>query len=697
MDEALKQATRDASAAVERAAALRAHAECHALTGPPPNLRLLVIDDAAGFGFDGSGGGREEHDSPPRSMDTSGGGGSSGDEGGEPQRSVRAFFVVTHGGRLLGSCGALVVAALVFVAILAGNRTRGSERHPEPGVDDAPTLLRARNTPARFSSRRAGGSGGGDGGGSGSSLSDCAACAHGCELASLDQCCSRKRVKISLAVHRACDLAKDDSADGGAEAAAHVGGGGSLSASAGGAEGSRGFWRWLQMLRPGIKAAVADQELTDTVADTQPPPYTDGENTRADAAAASGYSGSDGGGYGSGGDEDSSRRSRFSGGGGYGTYGYGSGHGSYGGYGGTLPAHWLRAGAAAASASQAHGHLPQSHGQSGWLSTTPAAATSAATLRALQTLLSFTPPPPSSSEQPPTARPRPVASPIALASAASEFKLLAAWRIQHPSLWQQFDAAQRVLSYELAALRDMGFSQPRLTLATQLAAALPGALRTNSANELIAIAVVDYIEQIKNSRTASDDLNRDRALKALQILPAVMHEGVSRKIATVVGPQQVAVGVKSGISMSLFGATIHLGDDPEATTIKVDVQNAFGSIERSAVVELPTSTALPALGIVHGGVPIGDDNFIRLHLDDVWKKHTIDYWLQHVHPDHTLKLSQRMDALITELPSNDIAGIDIDAVPLGPERKQLPMRLGGLGLHARVQLRNAAYASTVAK
>ncbi|KAJ1641487.1 hypothetical protein T492DRAFT_853179 [Pavlovales sp. CCMP2436] len=100
--------------------------------------------------------------------------------------------------------------------------------------------------------------------------------------------------------------------------------------------------------------------------------------------------------------------------------------------------------------------------------------------------------------------------------------------------------------------------------------------------------------------------------------------------------------------------------------------------------------------IVHGEVPIGDDNFIRLHLDDVWKKveadarrihntlrdhpqhrhqmltlstqHTIDYWLQHVHADHTLELAQRMDALITEL-SNDIASIDIDAVPLGPERK----------------------------
>ncbi|KAJ1619413.1 hypothetical protein T492DRAFT_890373 [Pavlovales sp. CCMP2436] len=126
---------------------------------------------------------------------------------------------------------------------------------------------------------------------------------------------------------------------------------------------------------------------------------------------------------------------------------------------------------------------------------------------------------------------------------------------------------------------------------------------------LIGIVVVDCIEQLDNSRTASDDLNRDRALKALQILPkkpdgvlrsigmgcilravltkAVMHEGVSRKIATVVGPQQVAVGVKSGISMSVFGATIHLSDDPGATTIKTDVQKAFGIIERSAVVEQP--------------------------------------------------------------------------------------------------------------
>ena len=63
-------------------------------------------------------------------------------------------------------------------------------------------------------------------------------------------------------------------------------------------------------------------------------------------------------------------------------------------------------------------------------------------------------------------------------------------------------------------------------------------------------------------------------------------------------------------------------------------------------------------------------------------QHTIDYWLQHVHPDHTLEIAQRMNALITEL-SNDIASIDIDAVPLGPERKQLPMRLGRLSLRAR--------------
>ncbi len=74
-----------------------------------------------------------------------------------------------------------------------------------------------------------------------------------------------------------------------------------------------------------------------------------------------------------------------------------------------------------------------------------------------------------------------------------------------------------------------------------------------------------------------------------------MHEEVSRKIATVVGPQQVAVGVKSGISMSVFGATIHLGDDPETTTIKADVQNAFGSIERSAVVEVLTEMEDPEL------------------------------------------------------------------------------------------------------
>ncbi|KAJ1618826.1 hypothetical protein T492DRAFT_891366 [Pavlovales sp. CCMP2436] len=61
--------------------------------------------------------------------------------------------------------------------------------------------------------------------------------------------------------------------------------------------------------------------------------------------------------------------------------------------------------------------------------------------------------------------------------------------------------------------------------------------------------------------------------------------GGEQKLVTYWPKDQVAVGVKSGISMSVFGATIHLGDDPEATTIKADVQNAFGSIERSAVVE----------------------------------------------------------------------------------------------------------------
>jgi hypothetical protein len=355
------------------------------------------------------------------------------------------------------------------------------------------------------------------------------------------------------------------------------------------------------------------------------------------------------------------------------------------------------------------------------------------------------------------------------------------------------------------------------------------------------------------------------------VTKALTHERIRNKIAAVVGPYQVAVGVKAGISISVFGATIHLGDDPEAATVKMDIENAFGCIERSAIVDSlkemidpelralariacvllspaspiiigpagarvfapcnsvrgvqqgsnegmpffaialhskafvklipllpnpralvlssiaddinlsgkaedafaafpilidllhselnltvqpsksayathpnaaaaavalippvplgqraqsPGSTAPPALGIVHGGVPIGDDNFIRETLNAVWlraeadarKIHitlrdypqhrhqmltlstqsTTDYWLQHVHPDLTRELSQRMDALITEL-SNDIAGIDIDAVPLGPERKRLPLRMGGLGLRAREPLRDAAYAGMVAK
>ncbi|KAJ1635426.1 hypothetical protein T492DRAFT_1132038 [Pavlovales sp. CCMP2436] len=388
------------------------------------------------------------------------------------------------------------------------------------------------------------------------------------------------------------------------------GGGGSRSAGeAGRAEGSRGIVRWLQMLRPGNKAAATDTELANPVADSQPPPYT-GERTGS-------YGGCDGGGYGSppnpntkllhhsGGDEDCGRLR----GGGTAHYGYGF---FVGGYAGALPAHWLRASAAAASTangqsgsqvvlvrlgaaaasesgqcgrSQPHsggqsGNLPHPSTRSDWLSTSPAAAASAATLRALRTILSVKLPSPilvaapstssSSSSQltlpqphrhggPSPAKPsnsiatadssspsraegdspgitrasptRPIASPVALASATGDpapaspspssssadpipnqnpifclppvpsptnvngspgdFELLAAWRIQHPSLWQQFDAARRNLSYELAALRDRGFSQLKLTLATQLgpaaaaaAAALPGALRSNSANEV---------------------------------------------------------------------------------------------------------------------------------------------------------------------------------------------------------------------
>ncbi|KAJ1621925.1 hypothetical protein T492DRAFT_846698 [Pavlovales sp. CCMP2436] len=178
------------------------------------------------------------------------------------------------------------------------------------------------------------------------------------------------------------------------------------------------------------------------------------------------------------------------------------------------------------------------------------AAASAATLRALRTilsekLLSSNSPATADSSSPSRAEgdspgttsaspPRPITSPVALASAAGapapaspspssssadpipnqipifcppplpspsppnvpgspgDFELLAAWRIQHPSLLQQFDAVRRNLSYELAVLRNRGFSQPKLTLATQLgpaaaaaAAALSGGLRSNSANEVM--------------------------------------------------------------------------------------------------------------------------------------------------------------------------------------------------------------------
>ncbi|KAJ1635427.1 hypothetical protein T492DRAFT_1132040 [Pavlovales sp. CCMP2436] len=233
MDVALEQATREASTAAEHAVVAMLHAERHAHAPvQSASLRLLVIDDSV------DGGGQLEHEpSPPH-----GGSGHIGGEGGggeparappstRPQRSVRAFVAVTHGGRLLGSCGALFVAACVFFAILAGNRTRvPSERHPPiqsqtgddswmdggsgeeggkadsegGGVDNASTFAgvrkyrgssgllshgaaaepevgeaaaifpRGRNTPARSSSRRTGGFGGsggvGGGGSNGSAL-----------------------------------------------------------------------------------------------------------------------------------------------------------------------------------------------------------------------------------------------------------------------------------------------------------------------------------------------------------------------------------------------------------------------------------------------------------------------------------------------------------------------------------------------
>ncbi|KAJ1630396.1 hypothetical protein T492DRAFT_871776 [Pavlovales sp. CCMP2436] len=74
-------------------------------------------------------------------------------------------------------------------------------------------------------------------------------------------------------------------------------------------------------------------------------------------------------------------------------------------------------------------------------------------------------------------------------------------------------------------------SAPRMDARTSSRPSLPGPSSQTltrfkpfdniTPSHLIAIAVVDCIEQIENSRKASDDLNRDRALKALQILPVL--------------------------------------------------------------------------------------------------------------------------------------------------------------------------------
>jgi hypothetical protein len=57
-------------------------------------------------------------------------------------------------------------------------------------------------------------------------------------------------------------------------------------------------------------------------------------------------------------------------------------------------------------------------------------------------------------------------------------------------------------------------------------------------------------------------------------------------------------------------------------------------------VQLPNTTGVPlALGIVHGGIPIGDANFKKGHLDDLWTKVEAEARMVHEnklrdHPQH---------------------------------------------------------------
>ena len=50
-------------------------------------------------------------------------------------------------------------------------------------------------------------------------------------------------------------------------------------------------------------------------------------------------------------------------------------------------------------------------------------------------------------------------------------------------------------------------------------------------------------------------------------------------------PQQVAIGVRSGISLLVFGVRAFLELHPDWVAIKIDIRNAYNEIKRSRVLQ----------------------------------------------------------------------------------------------------------------
>eukprot|EP00973_Karenia_brevis_P027171 3746854-Karenia_brevis.AAC.1 len=50
-------------------------------------------------------------------------------------------------------------------------------------------------------------------------------------------------------------------------------------------------------------------------------------------------------------------------------------------------------------------------------------------------------------------------------------------------------------------------------------------------------------------------------------------------------PQQVAIGIPSGISMSVFGVRTLLEMHPDWVIVRIDLRNAYNEIKRASVLE----------------------------------------------------------------------------------------------------------------